>query len=399
MAAAEAARAGARVTLIEKNRVLGKKLLITGGGRCNVTNSQPDRHRLVSKYGPNAPALHSVFARFSSADMRALLESLGVPTKEEDEGRVFPASDRAVDIRDALVRYARDAGVTIRTSSPVHRLEVNERWLQAAVLADGSRLEADAFILATGGSSRPETGSSGDAFVWLAGLGHSIRIPEPALVPMRVKEPWVARLQGLAFPDAKLTAFLDGKPLERRRGKLLFTHFGLSGPLALNMAQRVGEVALGGPVRLEVDLYPGEDGGELDRRLQSELAKNPARRIRNGLDALGPPRLLALAGELSGIDGEKKCSELSRDLRKRLAATLKGLGFGFAGLLGEDWAVVSSGGVHPREVDFSTMRSRLVDNLYLAGDLLDFERQSGGYSLQLCWSTGYLAGRAAAVAG
>lgn len=404
MAAAVAAHAGAAVVLIEKNAGVGKKLLLTGGGRCNVTNADPDRHRLVAKYGPHGQALHSPFSRFGSVEMRELLASLGVDTVVEDEYRVFPATHRASTIRDALVRHARAGGVELRTRASATGLVLAEaaendglgRCLTGVSLDDGSIVEADAFILATGGTSRPDTGSTGDGFRWLECLGHTVRTPEPALVPMRVREPWVADLQGISRTDAKLTALLDGSRIGAKRGKLLFTHFGLSGPLALNMAQSVNEAAQGGPIELRIDFFPASDGGELDRLIQERFAATPSRIVRNCLEGLLPLRLLDTAVRLARIDAATTGATITRDARKRLVHCLSSMSLRFDGLLGAESAVVSSGGVLPSQIAFSTMASRLVDNLHIVGDMLDFERQSGGYSLQLCWSTGFVAGTAAA---
>jgi len=396
IAAGRAAACGARVTLVEKNRRLGKKLLITGGGRCNVTNDIADRHLLVSRYGSRAKGLHSPFARFGPQDMRDFLRERGLETKVENEGRVFPVTDNAASVRSVLEHYLADGGVSVLTGTAVSELRAESGRVTGVVLDTGAVLPADAVILATGGVSRPETGSTGDGFRWLASLGHRVRIPEPSLVPISVREQWPARLQGLALSEVKLTVGLDGKRQLDGTGKILFTHFGLSGPLVLNLSQRINEIAQGGPVRLELDLFPSTDGGTLDRELQTILAELSRKKLKNALGRFVAPRLATILVELAGIDGKTVCHSLTKDARRALVGLMKQLPMTFVSLLGEDRAVVSSGGVSPDEIDFRTMASRRCAHLYLTGDLIDVERQSGGYSLQLCWATGWVAGESAA---
>jgi predicted flavoprotein YhiN len=463
IAAGRAAELGAQVILLERNRALGRKLLITGGGRCNVTNAVADRHVLVSRYGANASALHSVFARFAPDDMRSLLHRLGLDTVEEAEGRVFPATQKAVSVRDALVRYMESGPVSVRTDARVRRLVTSAgradgggnvargagrdgaaggggggyvawgaggggegaaggdgggnrsgegaagaagggnvargRHVVAVELASGDRIEADRFIVATGGVSRPETGSTGDGFDWLRELGASVRYPEPSLVPIRVVERWPLSLQGLAVGEARLSVFLDGARQFTATGKLLFTHFGMSGPVVLNLSQRINELAQGGPVTIAIDPLPDEDNGSVDRRLQAILAESPKKLLGNVLGRLVPARLASVVLELAGVDPATRCSELPRERRRAVVDAVKALPVTFDGLLGADRAVVSSGGVSPRDVDFTTMTLVSIPNLAVVGDMLDFERQSGGYSLQLCWSTGWVAGSSAAGVG
>lgn len=396
IAAGRAAACGARVTLLEKNRRLGKKLLITGGGRCNVTNDIADRHLLVSRYGPRAMGLHSPFSRLGPQEMRDFLHEHGLETKVENEGRVFPVTDSAASVRSVLEHYLTSGGVSVHVGAAVRELRAEGARVTGVVLETGAVIPADAVILATGGVSRPETGSTGDGFRWLAALGHHVRIPEPSLVPVAVREQWPERLQGLALSEVKLTVVLDGKRQLDGTGKLLFTHFGLSGPLVLNMSQRINEVAQGGPVRLELDLFPSTDGGTLDRELQTVLSGLSRKKLKNALGRMVAPRLASILVELAAIDGETACHSLTKDARRALVGIMKRLPLTFDSLLGEDRAVVSSGGVSPDEIDFRSMGSRRYANLYLVGDLIDVERQSGGYSLQLCWATGWVAGEIAA---
>jgi predicted Rossmann fold flavoprotein len=398
MAAGRAAECGASVVLLEKNRTTGKKLLITGGGRCNVTNAETDRHRLVARYGRNSQALHSPLSRFSPQEMRAFLERSGVETKVENEGRVFPTTNKSRTIHTALLRYMAEGGVRVVTGSPVDSILVGETGvaIHCAGQDQEAAVYAGACIVATGGTSRPETGSTGDGFRWLEEMGHSIRVPEPSLVPIQIQDRWPAALQGLALPDAKIVVLLDGARQFDGTGKLLFTHFGISGPLVLNLSQRINEVAQGGPVDLMLDLFPSEDGGAVERTVLDLLSSASNRKLHNALGSLVPSRMVAVLLDQSGVDGEIPCHSLSRTDRRLLVSLLKALPMRFAGLLGTDHAVVSSGGVSPDEIDFRTMQSKRRERLFVVGDLLDFDRQSGGYSLQLCWSTGYVAGEAAA---
>jgi len=446
IAAGRAAACGARVTLLERNRRLGRKLLITGGGRCNVTNDVVDRHELVTRYAGRTGAraegrgdgrargLHSVFARFGPAEMRAFLRDYGLQTRVENEGRVFPVTDRAASVRSVLERYLAEGGVEVRTGCGVAGVRVEQtdagarRDLEVAVdpgiavdvraaghggsphaaaapgrrrvagvlLCSGAVVNADAVILATGGISRPETGSTGDGYRWLAELGHRVRVPEPSLVPIAVRESWPTQLQGLALGEVKLTALLDERPQLHATGKLLFTHFGLSGPLVLNVSSALAEVAQGGPVALDLDLFPSTDGGELDRRLQTLLADSSRRKLRNALGAMVPPRMAGVLLERASVDPDLACHSVPKEARRALVGTMKRLRLTFDSLLGADRAVVSSGGIDPDEVDFRSMASKRYPNLFVTGDLIDVDRRSGGYSLQLCWSTGWVAGETAA---
>jgi hypothetical protein len=396
MAAGRAAQLGAAVVLLEKNRRTGRKLLITGGGRCNVTNDIEDRHTLVSRYGGRSQGLHSVFARFPPARMRAFLSDHGLGTKVENEGRVFPVTDSAASVREILETALRQGGATVKTRQTVSAVLLRGGAVRGVRIEEGDEIEADAVVLATGGLSRPETGSTGDGFQFLSDTGHSVRVPEPSLVPIAVREHWIAELQGLALPEARLSAWLDGKRQFAETGKVLFTHFGLSGPLVLNLSQKINELAQGGPVELQIDLFPSTDGGELERMLQATFDAQSGKKLQNVLGTLVPTRLSGVLLGRSGVDGELRCHSVPKDARRTLAATAKGLSLTFAGLLGQEKAVVSSGGIDPDEIDFRTMESKRVAGLYVVGDLIDVERRSGGYSLQLCWATGWVAGESAA---
>ena len=407
MAAGRAAECGARVILLEQNRDLGRKLLISGGGRCNVTNAEFRRHALVEKYGERSDQLHSLFARFGPAEMIRFLAERGLGTVVEEDNRVFPETHRAASVLEVLVGYMQSGGVEVRLGEQVRGLAADGALRRVTeVRTKSSTLYPDRVVLASGGLSRPETGSTGDGLRWLAAIGHTVRYPEPSLVPVRVAEDWVRRLQGLSFQDVRLSALPAGSAAEgaeRRhkgaseRGKLLFTHFGLSGPLVLNLSTKLLDLSreagdASDRLRLTIDLFPTQDHGALDAQIRDGILEAPNKKIRNSLPASLPSRLVPLLLELCAIDPELPAHSLRKESRKAIVALAKAIPLTFVGLLGTDKAVVTSGGVSLDEVDFRTMRSRLYDNLAITGDLLDFERRSGGYSLQICWSSGWVAG-------
>jgi predicted Rossmann fold flavoprotein len=395
MAAGRAAESGASVLLIEKNAALGRKLLITGGGRCNVTNAEPDARTLAGHYGGARHALLSPFSKFSSSDALDWFASHGVPAKIEDSQRAFPADDKAASVLGALERYLGQGRVKLALGREVTGLAV-DGGLVTAVNTRRGPLSAARYVLATGGTSHPETGSTGDGFQWLADLGLRVRFPEPSLVPVAVREPWVADLAGLSFAEAGLGAWVGTERLEYRTGKLLFTHFGLSGPLVLNFATTLAQLrartSRRGELILKADLFPSLDSRALDRELVDRFAAQPGKKLRNALGTLVPPRLTARLLAQSGADGEKPLAQVTRVEREGLGAALKGLALTFRRLMDETRAVVSSGGLHVDEIDWRTMTCKTLPNLAVVGDLIDINRPSGGYSLQLCWSTGWVAG-------
>lgn len=399
MAAGRTAELGGRVLLLEKNPTLGKKLLITGGGRSNVTNAEFDPNVLLAKFKGAAKFLFSPFSQFGVQEALDFFHTHGMPTKVEAEKRVFPESDRAQSVWDALAQYMRAGKVAIKTESEVAGLETADGNISGVRLKNGESIEAGAYILATGGKSRPETGSTGEGFDWLRAIGHQVSEPRAALVPLRIREKWVHKLSGLSFPEAKLTVYRKNEKQEGKRGKILFTHFGLSGPLVLNMSRDISESLQYGEVKLSIDLWPQMNIGELDKSVQTLFEGEKNKQVKNSLDGFIPTLLIPVILKLCKIDPEKPVHSVSRDERLALVRRLKDLSMTVSGLLGADKAVVTSGGVMLEEVDFKYMRSRLYPNLYLVGDVLNIDRPSGGYSLQLCWTTGFVAGTAAAKAG
>ncbi len=399
MAAGTAAISGARVLVLEKNRDPGRKLLISGGGRCNFTNAEFDLHRLVAKYGSAGKALLSPFSRMGPAEVLAFFESHGMPYKIEDENRAFPRSDASRSVLAVLTAYARDGGVEIRTNTSVDGLVI-ENGRVTGVHSGSRTIRATAVVVATGGLARPDTGSTGDGFLWLESAGHTIVRPAPALVPIIVEEPWVERLQGLAFPEVRITVRTPDAVIAKRDGKILFTHFGLSGPGILNLASTIADAASsdrtpGWNVQVALDFFPSEDAGALDRRLLETIAAHPLRKLRTILEEFVPPRLVQQVLTNVAAPDDLTGATVPKVIRKKVVQELKGLRLTFRALQSEDWAVVSSGGVPVEEVEFRTMQSRRVSGLYIVGDMLHIDRPSGGYSLQICWATGYVAGSSA----
>lgn len=392
MAASQAAKRGLSTVLIEKNSSLGKKLLITGGGRCNVTNEEFDNRKLLSKFKEADQFLFSAFAEFAVKDTLAFFHDRGMETKTEALQRVFPKSNKSESVWNVLVDEMKKTGVTVMLDSPVTRFIKEEKEIKSVVLRGGKVVHAKNFILATGGKSRPETGSTGEGFSWLKTLGHTVTEPEASLVPVAIKDAWVKRLQGLSLPEVKVTTLQNGVKQDSRKGKILFTHFGVSGPTIINMSRDIGELLKYGDVTIELDALPSLDHGMLNAKIQAIFRDASNKMLKNSLSELMPAAFSPIIIELGGFDGNKPCNSVTREERLKLIELLKHLPMQVEDLLDVDKAIVTSGGVDLREVDFKTMRSKLYPNLYLIGDVLNIDRPSGGYSLQLCWTTGFVAG-------
>jgi len=392
MAAGRAAELGRRVLLIEKNPILGQKLRITGGGRCNITNAESDIHKLLERYGVAGKFLYSAFAQFGVRDTYAFFEKLGLPLVKQAHQRVFPQTERAADVARVLERYLATGKVTILTNTPATRVAHDGRQI-THVMAGDKIYTAKSYILATGGLSHPETGSTGDGFDWLRELGHSVATPTPTVVPLATSEQWSHVLSGVALPTAKITFYVDGVKKLVKKGPILFTHFGLSGPTILNAAGTVGDLLHTGIVTAKIDACPELDHKALDEKILAIFDANKNKMIKNVLSEIVPGSLVrAVWGLLPMIDPDTKVNGLPREQRKKLVDTIKALPVTISGLLGFDKAVVVDGGVQLTEIDTRTMRSKIVPNLFVTGDLLHINRPSGGYSLQLCWTTGYVAG-------
>lgn len=393
MAAGRAASLGKKVLLLEKNKELGKKLLITGGGRCNVTNAEQDLRTLLSKFKDADKFLFSAFSQFSNKDTLDFFNSRGMETKAEANKRVFPVSNKAESVWNVLLEYLKTNKVTVQSNCTVIDIEKEKEKIKNIVIKGGKqKIFAKSFVLATGGKSHPETGSTGDGFKWLKELGHKVTEPKASLVPISVDDDWVKTLQGVSLENTKITVLQNEVKQEVKKGKILFTHFGLSGPTILNISSEIGELLKYGDVFLSLDILPNLDYGQLNLKLQEIFKEKSNKKFKNTLDSLLPFALAPIIVGLSGIDGDKTSHSITREERLHLVQTLKDLRIKVTGLLGEDKAIVTSGGVSLEEVDFKKMSSKLFHNLYLTGDILDIDRPSGGYSLQLCWTTGFVAG-------
>lgn len=391
MSAGRSAEKGARVVLIEKNPTLGKKLLITGGGRCNILHALFDMRLLTEKYGKKGKSLFSAFSRFGVQETWDFFESRGLKLKIEEENRAFPITNSAEDVQRTLIQYMKKCGVTVLLNAPVISLEESQGLIKKVVLKN-TQIQAKNYILATGGKSRPETGSTGDGFVWAKALGHTVVTPDPALVPVTIRNPWIKNVEGISLASVRLSIFQDGKKYDSRVGKMLFTGTGLSGPLVLNMSKSVGEFLKHGQVLLSLDLFPTLDVGAVAKKLLAVFDHGKNRMIKNAIGEVVEQRLGAELLTLAGIDERIQLHQVTREQRMTLAKLLKDISMTVSGLLGAEKAIVTGGGIDLKEVDFATMRSKFIQNLYLAGDILDFDRPSGGFSLQICWTTGYIAG-------
>ena len=397
MAAGRAAEAGAKVLLLEKNGILGRKLLITGKGRSNLTRAEFDLKELAKKYGREGYFLLSSLSVFGVKETIEFFNKRGLATKVERGKRIFPRSDSSRDVLSILLNYLKEGKVEIRTDSEVKDIVKEGNKIAKVILKDGREFSARNYVVTTGGKSFPGTGSTGDGYRWLEKLDHKIEKLRPALVPLNIKEDWVKFAQGLSLKNVELTVFQNDKKQDSRFGEMLFTHFGVSGPIVLDLSFKIGELLDKGDVEMALDLKPALDFTTLDKRLQSDFLKYSNKLFRNSLDDLLPQKLITIVVKLSGINPEKKAHEITRGERQLLVKLLKGMKMQVSGLLGFDMAIITSGGVSLKEIDAKTMKSKVVDNLFLAGEIINLHGPTGGYNLQLCWSTGYLAGRSSAL--
>ncbi len=394
MAAISAAQSGAGVLLLEKNEKLGKKLYITGKGRCNITNDS-STEELLDHVVTNRKFLYSAFYGFSSQDMQEFLESRGLPLKTERGNRVFPASDRASDVTACLAGEMARLGVEVRLRSEVSELILKEDRVLGVLLRDGSRETADRIIVATGGLSYPATGSDGDGYRFAKEAGHTVTELSPALVPFESGDAFVKELQGLSLKNTALAFYAGRKKICEEFGEMLFTHFGVSGPAILKASSLAARWIRKGPVVLHMDLKPALDREQLDARILRDFGEEKNKQFRNALGGLYPSKLIPVMVERSGIPGEKRVHEISRAERERLVSLTKDFTVTLTALRGYREAVITQGGVKVGEISPSTMGSKLVKGLYFAGEVLDLDAFTGGYNLQIAWSTGYLAGMCA----
>lgn len=394
-------KTGNKVLLLEKNNSLGKKLRITGGGRCNLTNHEFDNKIILKKFKEAESFLYSPFSRFNVKNTLDFFESRGMKTKVEAEGRVFPESDSAESVWNTLSSYLKEHNVITRLNTNVKGFKTKNQIIESVLLENGEEIKARAFILATGGMSRPETGSTGDGFSWLKEIGHTVIEQKASLVPISIKDNWVKELSGVSLTGVKISLSehnikkLIIKNTPTRKTKILFTHEGLSGPTILNMSRDIGDMLPYGEVKLSLDLLPNEDYATLNQKLQELCKVEHKKKIKNALDTLIPSSLVSALLTLAKVDGETFCNSLTREARIELGKVIKDMSMTVTELLGVEKAIVTSGGLDLKEINFKTMSSKLYKNLFVSGDILNIDRPSGGYSLQLCWTTGFIAGEEA----
>lgn len=396
MAALYAAKNGAAVTLYERNEKLGKKVYITGKGRCNVTNAA-DMETVMRSVFRNPRFLYAAFAALDNRGVMALMEGLGVPLKVERGDRVFPVSDKASDIIFALQRELQRLGVDIRLNCGVKELCITEGVCTGVTLDDGRRVDADAVIVCTGGVSYPSTGSTGDGYRFAEAAGHGVKAALPALVPVETVESWPANLMGLSLKNVALSAYVKGPKKEKKiydeQGEMLFTHFGISGPLVLTLSSLLPEALEG--VRLSIDLKPALDEQTLDARLLRDFKAMSRKQLITVMDGLEPHSLAEQLLKLAGLSPALPVNSVTAEQRRTLLQLIKHVPLTPKRLRGFNEAIITRGGVETRAVNPSTMESKLTQNLYFAGEVLDVDAQTGGFNLQIAWSTGALAGLSA----
>ena len=392
MAVGTAALRGKKVLLLEKNKKLGEKLSISGGGRCNITNAEYDTRALLKNYGNAEPFLYSSFDQFGVKETFSFFETRGLPLVVQARKRAFPHTENALDVKRIMEAYCTHPNVTIKMNAPVEKV-VKKGDVISHVVAKGISYTGTSIVLATGGVSHPETGSTGDGFTWLRNLGHAVENPTPSIVPLAVKDSWVKSLAGVSLSFMKISFLVDGKRAFSKTGKVLFTHFGLSGPLILNSAKAVGDLLHTGEVTATIDMYPDTEFDVLERKVLSTFDINKNKLFKNIIKEIVPEGMPdAVLALLPKAIPETKVHSISKEDRKKLIHLLKEMPIRITGLMGYDRAVVADGGIPLTEIDTKTMRSKKISNLFVTGDLLHINRPSGGFSLQLCWTTGYVAG-------
>ncbi len=390
MAAIQASNKGNSVVLIEKNERLGKKLFITGKGRCNVTTDK-DVEEIIENIPGNPSFMYSSLYTFTNYDLMNMLEDGGVPLKVERGGRVFPQSDKSGDIIKCLEKYLQIAGVQVLYNTRISEIEVKNNHVEGVIAQEGKRIKGDAVILCTGGKSYPLTGSTGDGYVMAERLGIAVTEIKPSLVPLVSPEPWIKELMGLSLKNVSITARYNKRVLYKEFGEMLFTHFGLSGPIILSCSRTVQDY-FPDNVEIIIDLKPALDHGELDKRLLRDFEKYKNKQYKNALDDLLPQKLIPVVVMLSGIEADKQVNSINREERLRLGKLLKEFKVKVNNTRAIEEAIVTRGGVDIKEIDPGTMECKSIKGLYICGELLDVDALTGGFNLQIAFSTGYCAG-------
>ena len=388
IASAYARDGGADVTIFEKNEKLGKKLYLTGKGRCNITNSA-DTEDFFKAIHRNPKFLYSALYTFTNHDIIDIMEKNGVPVKEERGGRIFPVSDKSSDCIRALTRYINSKGVKVVTECAVKSVKKeNDVFL---LTFDGGKTETfDRVVICTGGASYRSTGSTGDGYAFAKAFGHTIKEPRPSLIPLVTEEKWCGDLMGLSLKNVTLTAYRGNKKIYSDMGEMMFTHFGVTGPLVLTLSGIIADSPEG--VKLFIDMKPALSKEQLDKRLQSDFVKHSRKHYKNSLSDLLPSRMIDVVVNLSGINPEKIIDDVTREERMAICDLLKAIPLSVKETRPLDEAIITRGGVDVKEIDPSTMQSKRVSGLFFAGEVIDVDAQTGGYNLQIAYSTGALAG-------
>ena len=398
MAACRAGELEAKVVLLERNNTPGRKLLLTGKGRSNIAKAEFNPRELVKKYGREGDFLLHPLSVFGVKEIIGFFEKKGLKIKIERGKRIFPQSDLASDVLNIFIDYLKKNKVKIMTNSKVEKILKEKNRVSKIILKDGKEISAKNYIIATGSKSFPGTGSTGDGYKWAKEMGHTVAKLRPALAPLKIKEDWPKEAQGLSLKNVELSVFQNGRKKDSRFCEMLFTHFGLSGPIVLDLSGEVGEFLEKGEVKLFLDLKPALDFQTLDKRIQSDFSKYNNKLFKNCLCDLFPKKLIPIIVELSEILPSKKVNKIAREERYKLVKLSKGLEMTVSSLLGFSMAIITLGGVSLKEIDSKTMKSKLIENLFFAGEIINLHGPTGGYNLQLCWSTGYLAGQISAKA-
>ena len=392
MAAVIAGRERAKVTLLEKMNYVGKKMGITGKGRCNITNAC-DMSDFIKNTPGNGKFLYGAYERFTNEDLLQLLHDADLETKVERGGRVFPASDSALDVRNTFMKLMKHYGVDVHLEEPVKKLLVDD-GVVTGVVTDKETYHADAVVIATGGKSYPATGSTGDGYILAAQVGHKITDIRPSLVPIVTEESWVKDLMGLSLRNVELSVVAKNKVQAKMFGEMMFTHFGITGPIVLSLSHTVGKLMRKkniGTIGLDINLKPALSPETLDKRLQKDFDLYSKKQLINGMKDLLPSRLIPLIIELAGIDPQKPINQISKEERQQIGYMLQHMPLTVKGLRPVEEAIVTAGGISLKEFNPKTMESKLVKGLYGAGEVLDIDAFTGGYNLQAAFSTGYVA--------
>ena len=396
LAAYRAAQLGAQVILLEKNEKLGKKLFITGKGRCNVCNAA-DREGFFQNVVSNPKFLYSAYTRWDNRAIMELLEKAGCPLKVERGDRVFPTSDHAYDVTDAMKRLLSKVGVQVKLHTQVKEILMGDGAFRGVLLENGTQLMGDACIVCTGGVSYPSTGSTGDGYQFAGQAGLKVSERHPALVPLETEENWPEEVMGLSLKNVGLKMVQGKKILYEVFGEMMFTHFGVTGPLVLSASSYYWKKKKEDPVKLLIDLKPALSLEQLEQRLQRDFEEHRAKQFKNALGGLFPSNLIPIMVRLSGIDPEKKIPEIGKQQRMAFAQLIKNVPLQVRGTRGFEEAIITQGGVCTKQIDPATMRAKEIAGLFFAGEVLDLDAMTGGFNLQIAWTTGYVAGENAAL--